>query len=65
MAKKSTSPTSNKKACLCEDGTYSKNCCKGETINQGIGKIEGTVTDNMVSNIEDLETGRTIVTQNG
>jgi len=38
---KSTSPTSGKKACLCKNGKYSRKCCKGETINQGIGTLEG------------------------
>jgi len=38
---KSTSPTSGKRACLCKNGTYSRKCCKGETINQGIGTLEG------------------------
>jgi hypothetical protein len=42
MANKKTSPkASNNQACLCEDGTYSKECCKGETINQGIGSLVG------------------------
>lgn len=38
---KSTSPTSGKRACLCKNGNYSRKCCKGETINQGIGTLEG------------------------
>ena len=38
---KSTSPTSGKRACLCKNGKYSRKCCKGETINQGIGTLEG------------------------
>ena len=37
---KSTSPTSGKRACLCKDGRYSRKCCNGETINQGIGALE-------------------------
>jgi hypothetical protein len=42
MANKKTSPkASNNQACLCDDGTYSKECCKGETINQGIGSLVG------------------------
>jgi hypothetical protein len=42
MASKKTSPqASNNEACLCEDGTYSKECCKGEEINQGIGPLVG------------------------
>lgn len=38
---KSTSPTSKKRACLCKNSKYSIKCCKGETINQGIGSLEG------------------------
>jgi len=38
---KSTSPTSGKRACMCKNGNYSRKCCKGETINQGIGALEG------------------------
>ena len=35
-----TSPKSGKRACLCDDGkTYSRRCCKGYLINQGIGKV--------------------------
>lgn len=37
--KKNTSPTNSSGACLCENGTYSKECCKGELINQGIGQL--------------------------
>jgi len=32
-----SSPKGKKKACLCADGTYSKECCNQEVINQGIG----------------------------
>lgn len=42
MASKKSSPqASNKEACLCADGTYSKDCCQGEEINQGIGALVG------------------------
>jgi hypothetical protein len=42
MANKKSSPQGGTKdSCLCEDGTYSKECCKGETINQGIGALVG------------------------
>ena len=34
-----TSPKGGRRACLCKDGTYSIKCCKGNIINQGIGKI--------------------------
>lgn len=35
------SPRGKKKACLCADGTYSKECCNQEVINQGIGSFIG------------------------
>lgn len=63
MAKRTTktsSPTSNKKACLCEDGTYSKDCCKGELINQGIGDDKA----HSISVITQNNAPRTIVTTN-
>jgi hypothetical protein len=43
---KTTSPKDSSRACLCDDGqTYSRKCCKGKTINQGIGSLVGqTVT---------------------
>jgi hypothetical protein len=53
MAK--SSPKNSKRGCLCKDGkTYSKECCEGELINQGIGKTQSdaenptemTVTEN-------------------
>ena len=35
-----TSPRSSRRGCLCPDGKkYSRKCCKGYLINQGIGKI--------------------------
>lgn len=34
-----TSPKSSKRACLCDNGTYSRKCCKGNMINQGIGSV--------------------------
>ena len=30
------SPRGNKKGCLCRNGKYSRKCCKGEIMNQGI-----------------------------
>ena len=57
MAKtKSTSPKGGKKACLCEDGTYHVDCCKGETINQGIGNLG----DGVSHNVNNLDTTRVI-----
>jgi hypothetical protein len=40
MADKTSSPQGGNRACLCKDGkTYSKDCCKGELINQGVGSL--------------------------
>jgi hypothetical protein len=49
MANKNNSPQDSSRACLCEDGTYSKDCCKGELINQGIGALVGQVTSTVVN----------------
>ena len=62
MAKtKSTSPKGGKKACLCEDGTYHVDCCKGETINQGIGATESQG----ISIVNNTNQERTTVRSNG
>mgnify|MGYP001178563497 CR=1 FL=1 len=34
-----SSPKGGLRACLCEDGTYKIECCKGLLINQGIGSV--------------------------
>lgn len=34
-----TSPKNGKRACLCEDNTYSRKCCDGSLEAQGIGSI--------------------------
>ena len=34
-----TSPKGSRRACLCEDNTYSIKCCDGSLRAQGIGKI--------------------------
>jgi hypothetical protein len=48
--KSKTSPVNGKKGCLCDDNTYSKECCNGDLQNQGIGQTSGvdsvTVTEN-------------------
>jgi hypothetical protein len=49
MANKKTSPQGSTRACLCEDGTYSKECCKGEQINQGIGALVGQGTSVVIN----------------
>lgn len=40
--KSKTSPKNGKRGCLCDDETYSKECCNGDLQNQGIGKTTGT-----------------------
>jgi hypothetical protein len=44
-----SSPKGGKRGCLCDDGTYSKDCCNGDLQNQGIGSLvqqeSGTVTN--------------------
>jgi len=47
-----TSPKGGRRACLCEDNTYSIECCKGNLINQGIGTLEGQ-GNSVITQIED------------
>ena len=61
MANKNNSPKDSNRACLCEDGTYSKECCKGELINQGIGALVGQETATVVN----INEARVITRQNG
>jgi hypothetical protein len=49
MSNKNNSPQDSTRGCLCEDGTYSKECCNGELINQGIGALVGQVTSTVVN----------------
>lgn len=58
---KYTSPKDSKRGCLCDDSTYSAECCKGELINQGIGSTvaQGTSTVTQVDGV------RTMVRTNG
>ena len=54
MAKKSynkTSPIGRKRGCLCKNGKYSKRCCKGENIQQGVGSLVNQSTSTESSNI--------------
>jgi hypothetical protein len=57
MANKKTSPDDGTRACLCKDSTYSRACCKGEEINQGIGALVQQSSSTIVNNNE----ARTIV----
>jgi hypothetical protein len=52
MANKKSSPQDSSRACLCEDGSYSKDCCKGEEINQGIGALVSQSTSTIVNTNE-------------
>ena len=37
-----TSPKNKRRGCLCKDGNkYSRECCNGNMINQGIGNLTG------------------------
>ena len=42
-------PKGGKRGCLCDNGTYSKDCCNGDLQNQGVGALieqgSGTVTN--------------------
>ena len=61
MANKTTSPKGGNRACLCEDGkTYSKQCCKGKLINQGVG----STVNNGNSTVTNIINVRTIVSEN-
>lgn len=59
--KSKTSPKNGKRGCLCDDSTYSKECCNGDLIAQGIGVTTGV--DNLTV-IEDNGV-RTITRVNG
>jgi hypothetical protein len=58
---KYTSSKDSKRGCLCDDSTYSNECCKGKLINQGIGSTvsQGTSTVTVVDGV------RTTVRSNG
>tara|TARA_R110002012_G_scaffold321773_1_gene551290 strand:+ start:12572 stop:12784 length:213 start_codon:yes stop_codon:yes gene_type:complete len=65
MAKKnkktvsSTSPKGKRRGCLCDDGTYSKECCDGTLQAQGIGNITIGSSDS-AGTINNTNTPRTI-----
>ena len=56
-----TSPTGSKQGCLCEDETYSIECCDGNLQAQGIGALEGQHDVVLTQTINE----RNIVRQNG
>ena len=59
--KSKTSPKGGKRGCLCDDGTYSKECCNGDVQNQGIG----TTQSQSGSVVENIDGSRTITRENG
>jgi len=61
MGNKTSSPKGGKRGCLCKDGKYSSECCQGELQEQGIG---ATVAQQS-SSVTNVNTARTIVTNNG
>lgn len=54
--KSKTSPKGGKKGCLCEDGTYKKECCNGDLQAQGIGSLKNQTTEASVSNTNGTRT---------
>ena len=61
MANKTSSPQNSSRGCLCKDGTYSKECCAGELINQGIGAL----VEQQASTVVNTNQPRIITRQNG
>ena len=59
--KSKTSPKGGKRGCLCDNGTYSKECCNGDLQNQGIG----TTQNQSSSVVENIDGSRTITRENG
>jgi hypothetical protein len=55
-----TSPKGGNKACLCEDGSYRKECCDGSLQAQGIGS-ENSQGISIVNNVNEV---RTMVREN-
>lgn len=54
--KSKTSPKGGKRGCLCDDGTYSKECCNGDLQNQGIGKTSGTNENVTITEVDGVRT---------
>ncbi len=51
-----------RRACLCNDNTYSRKCCDGTLRGQGIGEISFTAsTDNFIL----LESGSFVLLESG
>jgi len=50
--KSKTSPKGGRRGCLCDNGTYSSECCNGDLQNQGIGSLNSGVISNVVNTNE-------------
>lgn len=59
--KSKTSPEGGKRGCLCDDNTYSKECCNGDLQNQGIGALESQ----SISNVNNTSEPRVITNSRG
>ena len=59
--KSKTSPVGGNRGCLCDDETYSKECCNGDLIAQGIGSTE----DQSNSQVTNTNQPRVITRTNG
>ncbi len=53
-----SSPTNNRRGCLCKNGTYSRKCCDGTLRAQGVGRITG-------EGVILLESGANLQQENG
>jgi hypothetical protein len=61
QTKSRTSPKGGNRGCLCQDSTYSKECCNGDLQNQGIGSTVGQNSNTTITNVDGT---RTIVSNN-
>lgn len=59
--KSKTSPQGGKRGCLCDDETYSKECCNGELLHQGIGSTQ----EQSNSEVTNTNEPRVIIRTNG
>jgi hypothetical protein len=59
--KSKTSPVGGKRGCLCDDDTYSKECCNGELLHQGIGRT----SEQSNATVTNTNAPRTITRVNG
>ena len=49
-----SSPKNDRRSCLClHSNTYSRKCCNGALMEQGIGVIQGTVTPQLLGAFSD------------